>query len=95
MTDPRPARATRRPRVVMLGYSPEHPGGVTRITANWLDAGLADRVALREVHTSRWDDPKPRQLVQAIAAMGSLVGILACRRTDLSPHAGQHRRQSL
>lgn len=78
-----PAINSRRPRVVMLGYSPEHPGGVTRVTTSWLEAGLAERVELREIHTSRWDDPRPRQLVQALLALLTLTGLLLRRRADL------------
>lgn len=78
-----PAINSRRPRVVMLGYSPEHPGGVTRATTSWLAAGLAERVELREIHTSRWDDPRPRQLLQALAALVTLVSLLVRRRADV------------
>lgn len=73
----------RRPRVVMLGYDPDHPGGVTRVTASWMEAGLAERVELREIHTSRWDDPRPRQLVQGLGALGRLFAELRRRRPDV------------
>ncbi len=75
--------AGRRPRVVMLDYGPEHPGGVTRAVESWLDAGLADRAELTVIHISNWDDSRPRQFLQAVAALGRLFGALARRSTDL------------
>lgn len=78
-----PAIQNRRPRVAMLGYSPEHPGGVTRVTQSWLEAGLGARVELEEIHTSRWDDPPPRQLAQALAAALALARILGRGRADV------------
>lgn len=78
-----PAINSRRPRVAMLGYSPEHPGGVTRVTSSWIEAGLGGRVELKEIHTSRWDDPRPRQFVQALAALLTLSWVLLRRRADV------------
>lgn len=71
------------PRVVMLSPDPAHPGGITKLIGSWTEAGLGERCRLRHLHTSRWDDPKPLQLLQAIRAMVVLIGLLLARRVDL------------
>ncbi len=78
-----PPSTSQRPRVVMLDYGPDHPGGVTRVVESWLNAGLGDRAELTVIHVSNWDDSRPRQFLQAVAALGRLFGALARRPPDL------------
>lgn len=68
---------------MMLGPSPEHPGGITKVVDSWREGGLGDLVSLREIHTSRLDDPWPRQAVHAVAALIALFWVLGRRQADV------------
>ena len=72
-----------RPRLVMLGPSPEHPGGITKVVESWRGAGLDRLVSLREIHTGRWDDPRWRQLPQGVGALLTLLLVLLRRQADV------------
>lgn len=72
-----------RPSVLMAAPDPVHPGGITRLIDAWEAGGLGRRVDLRRIHTSRWDDPPPRQALQALAALASLTGALVRSRPDV------------
>lgn len=73
----------RRTRLMMLGPSPDHPGGITRVVESWRSAGLGERVELTEIHTSSMYDPVPRQVVQAARSMLALAAALARRQVDV------------
>lgn len=72
-----------RIRLTMLGPSPEHPGGITKVVESWRKGGLAQLVELREIHTSRWDDPRERQAAQAAIALAQLLLLLIRRESDV------------
>lgn len=70
-------------RLTMLGPSPDHPGGITKVVDSWRKGGLERLVSLREIHTSRWDDSLPRQVVNAVIALWTLLLLLVRRETDV------------
>ena len=67
----------------MLGPSPKHPGGITKVVESWRRGGLEQLVNLREIHTGRWDDPRPRQAAHATIALVRLLLNLARRDSDV------------
>lgn len=67
----------------MLGPSPAHPGGVTKVVASWREAGLDAAAAVHRIDTTRWDDPRPLQALQALRALLALTAHLARRRADV------------
>ncbi len=69
--------------MTMLGPSPEHPGGVTKVVASWADAGLDDAADVHRIDTTRWDDPRPLQALHAARALLALSIHLARRRADV------------
>jgi glycosyltransferase involved in cell wall biosynthesis len=62
---------------------PAHPGGVTAVITGLRDAGLSDGADLTEIWTTRWDDPAPLQLLNAVRAFVALLWALVRRRVDL------------
>lgn len=72
-----PVAEKRRTTAIMLGLSPEHPGGVTQVVQAWRGGGLADRVNLIEIHTGRWEDRRSLQILHGLRALAALAYALA------------------
>jgi glycosyltransferase involved in cell wall biosynthesis len=64
-------------KVLMVGPSSVHPGGITAVLDEWRAGGLAERLDMDLVELSAWDDPLWRQLWGAGRGYAQLLVRLA------------------